>query len=172
VRDPFRLPIGGPGRLGLLLAHLDEGRARTLRVLRSAPHDRLHWSSTAFPNSLAGHLAHLGAIELDWLYCDLLGREIPAEALTGCPITDVRGPDGRLDPAADSTLEDLLAWLESCRARLRLECRRLDEDALDQLVEGLEGAATPEWILTHLAQHEAEHRGVMRRMIASWEAGG
>jgi uncharacterized damage-inducible protein DinB len=140
-------------------------------VVRAAPPERLHWTSPAFPNSLAAHLAHLGAIELDWLHCDLLGEEIPAEALATCPIADVRGPDGRLDPAAGATLDGLLAWLAACRERLVEECRRLEEEGLDQLVEGLEGAATPEWILTHLIQHEAEHRGVLRRMTASWEAG-
>ena len=171
MRDPFRLPAAGPGRLGLLLAQLEEGRARTLRVLRQVPPERLHWCSPQFPNSVAAHLAHLGVIELDWLHCDLLGREIPAEDLEGCPIADVRGPDGRLDPAAGSTLDGLMAWLERCRNRLLDECRTLGESGLDQLVDGLEGSATPEWILTHLVQHEAEHRGVLRRMIASWGSG-
>jgi uncharacterized damage-inducible protein DinB len=169
MRDPFRLPAaGGDGRLSLLLAQLEEGRRRTLRFVAAVPPERLHWSSPQFPNSLAAHLAHLAAIELDWLYCDLLGREIPAEALALLPIADVLDPDGRLARAGTATLPELLAALEESRSRLVTECLRLREDGLGELVLGLEGAAAPDWILTHLLQHEAEHRGVMRRMAASW----
>jgi uncharacterized damage-inducible protein DinB len=169
VRAPFRLPAAGPGRLGLLLAQLEEGRARTLRAVAQVPTGRLHWSSPDFPNSVAAHLAHLAAIELDWLYCDLLGVEIPAEALADLPIPDVREAGGRLAQATEATLPQLLACLEAARARLLAECSRLEESRLDELAEGLEGAATPAWILTHLAQHEAEHRGVLRRMLGRWQ---
>jgi len=168
VRAPFRLPEQPATRLGLLLAQLEDGRARTLRIVATAPAELLHHSSPDFPNSLAAHLAHLAAIELDWLYCDLLGVEIPAEALENFPIDDVRQADGRLAQAETATLPELLAALARARYLLLTECARLAEPDLAELVQGLEGAATPEWILSHLLQHEAEHRGVMRRMIAAW----
>jgi uncharacterized damage-inducible protein DinB len=168
MRAPFRLPDGAPGRLGLLLAQLEEGRARTLRHVAKVPPERLHWSSAEFPNSLAAHLA---VIELDWLYCDLLGVDIPADVVAWFPIADVRQADGRLCQAEDVGLPRLLDFLARARARLLEVVSRLEEAGLSELVEGQEGAATPEWILTHLAQHEAEHRGVLRRMVASWSAG-
>lgn len=170
MRAPLRLPESGGTRLGLLLAQLEDGRARTLRIVGQAPAERLHWSSADFPNSLAAHLAHLAAIELDWLYCDLLGVEIPAEALAGFPIEDLRGPDGRLAQAEEASLPELLATLARARQLVLQECAVLEEEGLGELVEGLEGAATPEWILSHLIQHEAEHRGVLRRMLESWKA--
>jgi uncharacterized damage-inducible protein DinB len=172
MREPFRLPFPAPSPLDLLLAQLVDGRARTLRVVEALPESSLHWSSAEFPNSVAAHLAHLGAIELDWLYCDLLGREIPAQALEGCPITDVRDGEGRLDQAGNSTREDLLRWMEACRRHLLEACRELDSHGLDRVAQGLEGGATPAWILSHLIQHEAEHRGVLRRMAGLWKDAG
>jgi uncharacterized damage-inducible protein DinB len=172
MRAPLSLPEHPTTSLGLLLAQLEDGRMRTLREVAKAPAERLHWSSTEFPNSLAAHLAHLAAIELDWLYCDLLGVEIPAEALESFPIEDVRGEDGQLAQAESATLPELLAALARARYLLLTECGRLEESELGDFVQGLEGAATPEWILSHLLQHEAEHRGVLRRMIASWSLRG
>jgi len=168
MRDPLLLPTHDGTPTGLLLSQLEEGRARTLRVAGACPAQRLHQSSPAFPNSVAAHLAHLGAIELDWLYCDLLGQEIPQEALAGCPIADVRDASGRLDAAEGASWEELLAWLEACRQRLLDHCRTLQSSQLGTLVQGQEGSATPEWILAHLVQHEAEHRGVLRRMLSDW----
>lgn len=168
---PRTLPAScAGGRLGLLLAQLEESRARTLRLLERVPDEWLDREEAAFPNNISTQLLHLAAIEADWLYVDLLARPIPAEVQALFPFEDVRTTEGRLSAAPGLARERLVGLLAACRQRLVEESERLTEEDLDRVVEGLEGAATPAWILTHLAQHEAEHRGMIKRALSSWSS--
>ena len=169
-QDPRMLPASAGGRLGLLLAQLEEGRARTLRLLEQVPDEWLDREEAAFPNSISTQLLHLAAIEADWLYVDLLARPIPAEVQALFPFEDVRTAEGRLSAAPDLDRARLLELLVTCRSLLVTEAERQVEEELDRVITGLEGASSAAWILTHLAQHEAEHRGMMKRALSAWGA--
>jgi uncharacterized damage-inducible protein DinB len=164
---PFHLdPVPGYDPLvGRFVAMFADTRRRLFRDLEGfdpADLDRLPPSS---PNSIGTLLYHIAAIELDWLYADLLGGEFPPETAEWFPV-DVREQGGRLTPVVQPW-ERHLARLEWVRGRLLEELQRLTEADLDRTY--FEGAAGNggAWILHHLMQHEAEHRGQIGEIRAA-----
>lgn len=163
-------PEAASAGAGRWLALLAEGRARTLRVLEGLGAEELDAACAELPVSIGSHLAHLAAIEVDWLWTDLKAAPVPADAVAGFPFEDVRDGDGRLSAVRGVPLAGLLERMARSRAALAAHVAGLSDAALAEPVVGLEGTSTPEWILHHLLQHEAEHRGMIRRTRAWWKA--
>lgn len=166
VRRSLPLVTAG-GEWRRLQAQLAENRERTLKAIADCTPEELVRESAEFPNSISTQLAHLAAIEMDWLFVDLLNREIPADVLAWFPFVDVRDDAGRLSRPQGPDLADLIDLLHRCRERWIRETRQLDEALLVTQIRGAEGSSNGEWILTHLLLHEAEHRGMMRRMLSA-----
>ena len=109
-------------------------------------------------NSIGSLLYHLAAIEADWLYADILQVAYPAWMDDWFPL-DVREDNGRLTPVPGFTVAQHLERLTTVRRHL-LEDLGDVTDADYRTERGVEsGITTPEWVLHHLRQHEAEHRG-------------
>jgi uncharacterized damage-inducible protein DinB len=119
----------------------------------------LHWRPDDEANTIGTLLYHIVAIELDWLYVEILERPDYGPEVVALLPHDVRGPSGRLTPVHGETLADHLARMAASRQLLldalypmtaadfyRVRCL----DAYD---------VTPEWVLYHLMEHEAGHRG-------------
>lgn len=144
--------------VGALLSVLHEARARTLSTvgritdLDAAP-VRGHSAGTL--------LYHVALIELDWLYFEVLEKsedDFPAEARDWFPL-DARDEDGHLNVVTGEPLERHLARLSWVRGLL-------DQTFLAMSLEDFRRArvldnydVTPEWVLMHLALHEAQYRG-------------
>lgn len=119
-------------------------------------------------NSIGTLLYHIAAIETDWLFVEILEREIPPEVMNLFPV-DVRDAQGRLS---------CVRGLSLARHRQRLRAVR---DALLDALRGMpleeyrrvrclpEYRVTPAWVLHHLAQHEAEHRGQITDLCRRFE---
>lgn len=117
------------------------------------------------PNSVGTLLYHIAAIELDWTYADLLLEDFPEAAFEWFP-ADVRDNDGVLSPVVD-TLDhhfERLAWV---RGLLLEALRSISDDTLDESRHEGTGAVGVGWILHHLMQHEAEHRGQIGELRAA-----
>lgn len=151
---------GYPPRIGRFVAMLEDTRRRTLRDLETLDEAYIDRGLPWNPNSIGTLVYHVAAIELDWTFADVLQtNRFPDGTEAWFPV-DVRDEDGRLSPMVDSLAHHLerLSWV---RAHLLEALRGLGDDDLDRLVSNADDGSTNSiaWILQHLMQHEAEHRG-------------
>lgn len=154
------VPVNGyePG-IGRFVAMLNDTRRRLLRDLSSLDEAYIDRGLPWDPNSIGTLLYHIAAIELDWTYADILETDdFPEGSGRWFPV-DVRDDDGRLVPIVEPLRRhlDRLAWV---RQHLLGVLRGLTDADLDRVVSaGTPSEGTIGWILQHLMQHEAEHRG-------------
>ena len=137
---------------------LEDTRQRTKHCLDGIAPDTNDWTAPDGNNSIGALLYHLVAIEMSYLYEDILEIGWSAE-LEPLLIYDVRDEYGRLTPIRGESIEAHLDRLDAGRALMlnALSEMTLDEFYRPRQVEDY--VVTPEWILHHLMQHEAEHRG-------------
>jgi uncharacterized damage-inducible protein DinB len=149
------------GRFVTMLADTRRRLHRDLADLDLAELDAtLPWA----PNSVGTLLYHIAAIELDWAYADLLGTEFPSAASAWFPV-DVRDDAGGLSPIVEP-YDHHLARLAWTRERLLAVIATLSDHGLDETRSGGDGNGVA-WILHHLMQHEAEHRGQIGEIRAA-----
>jgi uncharacterized damage-inducible protein DinB len=160
-------PAAAP-EVGRWLGLLADTRQRTLRALEGVEQDELDWP-VPHGNAIGTLLPHIAAIEMDWLFSEILERDIPDEVLALLP-PDVRDEQGNLWVVTGLPREEHLRRLAETRAILVAELQRL---TLDDFYRARRLAAydvTPEWVVHHLCQHEAEHRadiGMARTLHAA-----
>ncbi len=160
--------------IGRLLWMLDDTRQRTLAVLEGITNDALNWTPAHGGNSMATLLYHLAAIEADWLYAEVLEQtDFPPRIVALFP-ADVRDEHGYLTPAQSTELDlDLfLDRLAAVRRLLLAAFAGMTRADFRRARELPDYAVTPEWVLHHLMQHEAEHRGqigMLRELAESAE---
>ncbi len=169
VVDP--LP-GYPTEMGYSLWTMQETRRRTLNYVDGISQEALDLHPAGHRHSVATLLYHIAVFEVDWLYVDMLGggydeeRQIPAcppEVADRLPYPMLL-PGHVYTPVSGEPLQVHLERLAFIRGVfldemkwMSLEDFRTPRPSDDDLI-------TPEWIVEHLAQHEAEHRGQI------WEA--
>ena len=167
-----RFIVGFPAQepeIGRALWRLEDTRQRTLQRLDRLDPALLDWTAPESGNSIGSILYHIAAIEADYLYADTLDQPFPDEVIGMFPY-EVREEHGRLTPMRGYDLEWYLRRLEDVRRRV-LDTFRAMDMADYQRVRQLDYAdITPEWMLHHLMQHEAEHRGELAALRARAEA--
>ena len=144
--------------VGRWLAAMEEARRRMKARVGDLPPRALDWTGDGFTNSIGTLFAHIAAIEMDWLFVEILEREIPAEVLALLP-EDVRDPEGRLTPVVGLSLAEHLRRLDETRAVFLSRLKGLDEADLRRPRRLEQYDVTPEWVFHHLLQHEVEHGG-------------
>jgi uncharacterized damage-inducible protein DinB len=159
-------PDGYAPAVGLLLAMAEDCRARTLRDIDALQPDMVDRVASGHVNTIGSILYHVAAIELDWLYVEILAEEFPDEAAAWFP-WDVREEGGLLTRVRGDSLErhlDRLAWV---RDLFRSGLTRFGDDDLHEEVRTDDGTVTRAWVLHHLMQHEAEHRGQLSEIATA-----
>lgn len=163
--------------IGRALWALHDTRRRTLEEMEGVTPAMVDWlpnpglalrGASQPPDgesSIGTVLYHLAGIEADWLYAEVLEQpELPPEVVALFP-HDVRDGQGHLSQVTGVSLEQHLQRLDVVR-RLLLDVFEAMELAEFRRVRALPPYdVTPEWVLHHLMQHEAEHRsqiGVLR----------
>lgn len=143
---------------GALLAVLHDARLRTLnRVKKISDLDAV----TVGKHSAGTLLYHVALIEMDWLYADVLEKsedDFPAEAREWFPL-DARDEEGHLSVVTGEALDRHLARLAWVRGLLDdvFTDMSLEDFRLPRVLDDHD--VTPEWVLIHLALHEAHHEG-------------
>ena len=150
--------IDYPQPIAEALWRLQDGRERTLDALKDLPAEVVDWQATGLQNSIGTLLYHIAAIELDWLYSEVLEREWTSEIEDLFPYP-VRDDKGHLYPVVNVSLSDHLARLEKTRQFLLDGFNEITLEDYRQTREMPRYDVSPEWVLHHLSQHEAEHRG-------------
>lgn len=143
---------------------LQDTRARTKRILEKARHEALHLAPAEGGNSISSLLYHLVAIELSYLYEDILGIRWSDELATLLPY-DIRDADGILTVIHDESLEDHVKRLDASRALFMSALKDMSAEEFRRTRTVGEYEVSPEWVIHHLMQHEAEHRGHIGELI-------
>lgn len=138
---------------------LEETRRRTKACLERLSADALDWTPGPADNSIGALLYHLAAIEADWLYMEVLEAETFPPDLVALFPEDVRDESGQLVTARGMSLADSLERLDVVRRHLLAAYREMSLAEFRRVREFPDYDVTPEGVLHHLIQHEAEHRG-------------
>lgn len=145
-----------PPEIARWLWVLTDTRRRTLEALEGL--DAAHLDVPApGGNTIGTILAHIAVIEVDWLFVEIREEPYPDELLPLLPPA-VRDAAGNLMPVPGTLLSQHLHTLDLTRARLLDTVRSLDLADLRRSRHLPDYDVTPEWVLHHLVQHEAEHR--------------
>jgi uncharacterized damage-inducible protein DinB len=138
---------------------MEDARRRTLARLEGLSQDVIDWTPPAGQNAIGTLLYHIAAIELDWLFAEVLElNAFPPDVEALFPL-NVRDASGRLTPCPGLDLAAHLARLEATRAMLLATFRPMSVAEFRRVRPLRDYDVTPEWVLHHLLQHEAEHRG-------------
>ncbi len=151
-------PLSGyPEISDLEVWRLEDSRTRTLNAVQGLKQTQLE-AQAQNGNTIGTLLYYLAAIETDWLYAEVLREDFPDDILAYFPV-DVREETGRLSQIAGESLETHLERLSFVRTRLLKRFTAIDETEYRRLRQLPDYDVSPQWVLHHLAQHEALHRG-------------
>jgi uncharacterized damage-inducible protein DinB len=144
--------------IGRWLWMLEDTRTRTKESLVGIDRSVLDWTPDDQSNSIGTLLYHLALIEADWLFAEVLEQPVPAD-LARLFTADARDESGQLSRVEGKSLEQHLSLLESVRALVLATYGEMTTEDFrrPRRLPGYD--VTPEWVLHHLMQHEAEHRG-------------
>lgn len=146
--------------IGRWLWLLEETRRETKEALTGLVPAALDWTSAPSDNSIGTLLYHIAAIELDWLYVEVLeGRQPRTQQIEELFATDVRDDQGRLSLIQGAMLEEHIQRLDLVREHLFASFRGMTLQEFRRPHDFPDYQVTAEWVLHHLIQHEAEHRG-------------
>jgi uncharacterized damage-inducible protein DinB len=161
-RDDLRVipPDGYDPTIGRWLWALQDTREETERAVAGLRQSTLDWLPPEGGNTIGSLLYHIALIECDWLYAEVLeDREpLPTDLVALFPL-DARDADGRLSAVRAEPLNVHLERLARVRDRLLAVFRDMSADEFRRTRRLPRYDVTPEWVLHHLIQHEAEHRG-------------
>lgn len=142
---------------GAALWEMEDTRQRTLAALDGFEESLLDQVPSGGDNSIGSLLYHLALIEADWLYADILTIDYPEWVVAVFP-EDARDDAGSLT-RPQATLAAHLDRLALVRSRLLADLAGLPEEDFLRPRQSESGTSTPQWVIHHLKQHEAEHRG-------------
>jgi hypothetical protein len=145
------VPPGTATDIGRWLWCLADARYRTLQRLEGVDPGLIDWQAPESGNSLGCILYHLAAIELDYLYSDVLGQCLPPEVSNRFPY-EVREENGRLTPIHGFDLAWYLERLDFAHQRVQALLRAMDVEDFRRVRQLNDRPVdlTPEWTLYHL----------------------
>lgn len=137
---------------------MQDARRRTFEVLSHVSDAMLDWHPNGESQTISTILYHIALIETDWLYDEVLGQTAyPADVQAWFP-SDARNESGLLTAIKHETLDHHLRRLAFVREKLMTIFKAMTSDDFRRLRRLARYDVTPEWVLHHLLQHEAEHR--------------
>lgn len=169
-REHLHIPAieGFVPEIGRAVWMLEDARTRTGHTLEGIAPEVIDWQPPV-GNSIGTLLYHIAAIEMDWLFTEITESKLPPTVWDAFP-HDVRDAQGRLTVVKGISLDAHFKRLDSTR-RLFLDVFQhmtLEDFRRQRSMERYD--VTPAWVIHHLLQHEAEHRGEIGTIRAIAEA--
>ncbi len=143
--------------IGQWLWALQDARQRTMEELDSASVAMIDWLPPDNESSIGTVLYHMTDIEADWLYVEVLEQPLPSAVAALFPYA-TRDAQGRLTQVPGISRADHLKRLETVRNLLLAVFQPMTLAEFRRVRSLPHYDVTPEWVLHHLIQHEAEHR--------------
>ena len=170
TRDHLHVPAieGFVPEIGRAIWLLEDTRTETgLRLEGIAP-EVIDWQPPV-GNSIGTLLYHIAIIEMDWLYNEIMETHMP-ESVWEPFLHPVRRADGRLSVVSGISLDAHFKRLDYTRRTLLevFQHMSLEDFRRPRAVERYD--VTPAWVIHHLIQHEAEHRGEIATIRSLAEA--
>ncbi|HLT21130.1 MAG TPA: DinB family protein [Thermomicrobiales bacterium] len=159
-------PPAGTGNAGLWVAALDDTRRRTLEMLDGLDPAWVDAPAAPLQHTIGTLLYHVALIEADWLYVEIREEDYPDDVVALLPWED-RDARGRLTHVTGVTLEAHLERLAAVRERLRATLLAMGDEKFAAAREIPDATVSTAWVVNHLMQHEAEHRGEMGQILAT-----
>jgi len=143
--------------IGQWLWALQDSRQRTMEELDNVSPAMIDWLPPDNESSIGTVLYHMTDIEADWLYVEVLEQPLPSAVAALFPYA-TRDAQGRLTQVQGISRADHLKRLETVRNLLLAVFQPMTLAEFRRVRSLPHYDVTPEWVLHHLIQHEAEHR--------------
>lgn len=147
---------------------MEDTRQSTKASLDGVSDAVVAWVPPDGSSSIGTVLYHIALIEADWLYVEVLEQEYAPAIAARFPHAP-RDADDQLVQVQGGTLTDHLVRLDAVREQLLQVFQAMEVDDFRRLRHLAEYEVTPEWVLHHLMQHEAEHRSQLGALRARAE---
>ena len=145
--------------IGGWLAALEEARERTTTALSGIDQAMLDWQPPRGGNGIGTLLYHIAAIEADWLSVEVREEADYSPELLALFPHDVRDDARRLTVITGVDLAAHLARLDVVRGQFMATFAAMALADFTRIRALPQYDVTPQWVVHHLLQHEAEHRG-------------
>lgn len=162
------LPDCAP-EIGRTLWMLEDCRKRTRKALQNLNPVTVDWVGGLTGHSIGTLLYHVAAIEIDWFVVEVMQGGVP-ESVWDDFTWEVRDEQGQLTAVTGVSLADHWARLDKVRGLLLDAYRAMSLEDYRRPREMDKYDVTPDWVLHHLMQHEAEHRDEIIALRAGAEA--
>lgn len=154
-------------RVATYFAQLEDVRRDTKKYVSRLTPAQLSWTPHSKVESIGTQLLHIAGVERSWIGEDIEGRAMGNEWELAFPLR-TNFPQVQGEP-----LEFFFEKLDAVREETRAVLSGLKDADLSREIQGLGSAAdsdrfTIEWILYHLVEHEAHHRGqiaLLKRLL-------
>lgn len=141
------------------LQALKETREKLLSMVSDIEFQELHYGYSSFP-TVGAYLLHIAQIELWWVKNALMGESVTEEEKERYYFQEkqvIAAPD-------DKELSWFLARLAEARDYIRAYFNQLSDveyrkPGPEIMINGETLRYSPEWVISHLIDHEAYHRG-------------
>lgn len=169
-RDHLQIPAieGFVPEIGRAIWMLEDTRTETGRRLEGIAPEVIDWQPPA-GNSIGTLLYHIAIIEMDWVFNEVMEEKLPKSVWDAFP-HDVRGADGRLMVVKGVSLDAHFKRLDYTRRQLLDVFQHMSLEDFRRPRSAPRYDVTPAWVIHHLIQHEAEHRGEIATIRALAEA--
>jgi len=154
--------------IGRWLWALQDTRQLTMEEINRLTPAMIDWLPSDNESSIGTVLYHIADIEADWLYAEVLEQPFPPEVAARFPYP-TRDAQGRLTQVLGLSLEVHLQRLAMVRDLLLSVYQAMDLVDFRRVRTLPHYDVTPEWVLHHLMQHEAEHHSQLGALRASAE---
>lgn len=163
-------PVPGLSReIGLLVAGLEEIRAQTVKLIEDLTNEELSRRYLPSFHQIGALALHLGECEFWWIETVAAGKELTEENRMWAHVEDTTETDFALK---GYNSRDCIDFLEKIHCRATETLARFSDAGLDNLIpcerERPRFESSLRWILHHLIDHEANHKGqiaMMKRLI-------
>ena len=160
--------------IGFYLSGMEEVRAQLVEAVAGMSPDQIGRAVVPDAHSIAALVLHIGEAEWHWMQRVVSGNEV-TEAIRNSAYWDVLE-----DPASFSlkgyAVEFCLNEIKKIREQTFETLRQFDDSQLDRVFTFARKGQTQElslrWILHHLIDHEAQHKGqilLLKRLLGSAE---